>query len=130
LAADRLKRNLGLELGRKPSACLHAGSSFPSGDPPYAPVSETGTTSKRHRWHRGDGHPVGQLRISTTGYDLEGAASTLEAGKQDGDNFPVLKRTWSGFRHGRGAIWNHLDLAFLPSSWLRSKRHSLKADSP
>src|SRR5690606_1540780 len=29
----------------KPSACLHAGSSFPSGDPPYAPVSETGTTS-------------------------------------------------------------------------------------
>src|SRR5690606_8961352 len=45
LAADRLKRNLGLELGRKPSACLHAGSSFPSGDPPYAPVSETGTTS-------------------------------------------------------------------------------------
>src|SRR5690606_21764338 len=30
LAADRLKRNLGLELGRKSSACLHAGSSFSS----------------------------------------------------------------------------------------------------
>ncbi|MDF3855480.1 hypothetical protein, partial [Paracoccus pantotrophus] len=25
--------------------CLHAGSSFSSVDPPYAPVSETGTTS-------------------------------------------------------------------------------------
>jgi len=45
LTADRLKRNLGLELGREPSACLHAGSSFSSGDPPCAPVSETGTTS-------------------------------------------------------------------------------------
>ncbi|WP_325099752.1 calcium-binding protein, partial [Aquamicrobium zhengzhouense] len=33
------------ELGSKPSACLHAGSSFPLGDPPYAPVSKTGTTS-------------------------------------------------------------------------------------
>src|SRR5690606_33076335 len=30
-------------------ACLHAGSSFPSGDPPYAPVSETGTTSRLHQ---------------------------------------------------------------------------------
>ncbi|WP_416193648.1 restriction endonuclease subunit S [Nitrobacter sp. TKz-YC01] len=45
LATDRLKRNLGLELSRKSSACLHTGSSFSSGDPPYAPVSETGTTS-------------------------------------------------------------------------------------
>src|SRR5690606_31877393 len=45
LAADRLKRNLGLELGREPSACLHAGSSFSSENPPYAPVSKTGTTS-------------------------------------------------------------------------------------
>src|SRR5690606_23064261 len=46
LAADRFKRDLGLELGSKPSACLHAGSSFPLGDPPYAPVSKTGTTSE------------------------------------------------------------------------------------
>ncbi|WP_258052464.1 helix-turn-helix domain-containing protein [Mesorhizobium sp. INR15] len=46
LAADRLKRNLGLEIGRKPSACLHTGSSSSSGDPPYAPVSKSGTTSK------------------------------------------------------------------------------------
>src|SRR5690606_37209083 len=38
-----------LKLGRKPSACLHAGSSFSSEDPPYAPVSETGTTSRRPR---------------------------------------------------------------------------------
>lgn len=45
LAADRLKRDLGLELGREPSACLHRGSSFSSVDPPYAPVSKTGTTS-------------------------------------------------------------------------------------
>src|SRR5690606_19395343 len=45
LAADRLKRDLGLELGREPSACLHAGSSFSSENRPYAPVSETGTTS-------------------------------------------------------------------------------------
>ena len=44
LTADRLKRNLGLELSREPSACLHAGSSFSSVDPPYAPVSETETT--------------------------------------------------------------------------------------
>jgi hypothetical protein len=42
LAADRLKRHLRLELGRKPSAGLHPGSSFSSEDPPYAPVSETG----------------------------------------------------------------------------------------
>ena len=45
LAADRLKRNLGLELGRKPPACVHRGSSFSSVDPPYLPVSETGATS-------------------------------------------------------------------------------------
>ena len=44
LAADRFKRNLGLEVGRKPSAGPHAGSYFSSGGPPYAPVSETGTT--------------------------------------------------------------------------------------
>ncbi len=30
LVAERLKRHLGLELRRKPSACLHAGSSFSS----------------------------------------------------------------------------------------------------
>lgn len=47
LAADRPKRNLRLELGSKPSACLHTGSSFSSDDPPYAPVSKTGTTSLR-----------------------------------------------------------------------------------
>src|SRR5690606_4067022 len=46
LAADRLKRDLGLEIGREPSACLHAGSSLSSENPPYAPVSKTGTTSK------------------------------------------------------------------------------------
>src|SRR5690606_36001603 len=48
LAADRFKRDLGLELGRKPSACLHAGLSFSSENPPYAPVSETGATSLCH----------------------------------------------------------------------------------
>lgn len=36
--------HLGLGLGSRPSACLHAGSSFSSDDPPYASVSETGTT--------------------------------------------------------------------------------------
>ncbi|MDK8873053.1 hypothetical protein, partial [Paracoccus sp. SSJ] len=51
---DRLKRDLGLELGRKPSACLHAGSSFSSVDPPYAPVSETGTTSDFQMWRETD----------------------------------------------------------------------------
>jgi len=40
LTADRLKCNLGFELGREPSACLHTGSTFSSVDPPYAPVSE------------------------------------------------------------------------------------------
>jgi len=34
LTADRLKRNPGLELSRKPSARLHRGSSFSSVDPP------------------------------------------------------------------------------------------------
>ncbi len=33
---------------REPSARLHTGSSFSSGDPPYAPVSKTGTTSVRY----------------------------------------------------------------------------------
>jgi hypothetical protein len=45
LAADRLKRDLGLEVGRKPSACLHDGSSSSSVDPPYAAVSKSGTSS-------------------------------------------------------------------------------------
>src|SRR5690606_32493019 len=38
------------ELGRNPSACLHAGLSFSSENPPYAPVSETGTTSITRRF--------------------------------------------------------------------------------
>lgn len=35
-ATDRLKRKVGLERGRKPSASLHGGSSFSSDDLPYA----------------------------------------------------------------------------------------------
>ena len=45
LAADLLKRNLGLEPGRKPSACFHAGSCFSSSNPPRIPACEAGTTS-------------------------------------------------------------------------------------
>jgi hypothetical protein len=47
LSVDRFKRDLGLELGVKPPACLHAGSSFPAEDPSYALFSQTGTTSGR-----------------------------------------------------------------------------------
>ncbi|MGB3540244.1 MAG: hypothetical protein WBA42_18990 [Mesorhizobium sp.] len=46
LSADRFKRELGLELGVKPPACLRAGSSFPAEDPSYASV----LTNRHHLW--------------------------------------------------------------------------------
>jgi hypothetical protein len=48
LVADRLKRHRGLEVRRKPPACLRAGSSLSSEDPSYAPISEIGTKSVQH----------------------------------------------------------------------------------
>src|SRR5690606_28185218 len=63
---------LGLELGRKPSACLHAGSSFPSGDPPYAPVSETGTTSRVENGKRTNHHYTGDIEAEINRLKADG----------------------------------------------------------
>src|SRR5690606_25530675 len=94
-----------LELGSKPSACLHAGSSFPLGDPPYAPVSKTGTTSVRSERTRSN-------RIVKCGHRFSPCTSKhARRARTSAREFVSCLLARSGVRatvHGQGAAGYHV----------------------
>lgn len=94
LAAGRLKSDLGLEIGREPSARLHAGSSFPSEDPHYAPVSKAGTTSGMTGYHAIGIGGVGFAVVAMEVTEQSKPHSELITFRNHGRFEPFLGRLW------------------------------------